>query len=81
MLNLRFIKALKILTLVFLSGNWTLAQSGKLPEPDLANVQYGTHERNLFDIWFADTTNTTPLAIYIHGGGFVSGSKENIKAM
>lgn len=48
--------------------------------PDLANVHYGKDERNIFDIWFADTSQPTPLAIYIHGGGFSSGSKEKLKA-
>ncbi|MDB2506659.1 alpha/beta hydrolase [Opitutales bacterium] len=48
--------------------------------PDLANVHYGKDERNVFDIWFADASQPTPLAIFIHGGGFSSGSKEKLKA-
>ncbi|MEM9328310.1 MAG: alpha/beta hydrolase, partial [Bacteroidota bacterium] len=32
-------------------------------------------------VWFSDTTKVTPLALYIHGGGFVSGSKERINAL
>ncbi|MDB4340649.1 alpha/beta hydrolase fold domain-containing protein [Akkermansiaceae bacterium] len=48
--------------------------------PDLANVKYGEHERNVLDIWFADRSHQpTPLAIYIHGGGFKYGSKEKLK--
>lgn len=48
--------------------------------PDLANVKYGEHERNVLDIWFADRSeHPTPLAIYIHGGGFKSGSKDKLK--
>lgn len=39
------------------------------------NEQYGNHERNTFDIWLAESTNPTPLVIYIHGGGFVGGDK------
>ncbi|NRB50819.1 MAG: alpha/beta hydrolase [Saprospiraceae bacterium] len=74
MMNLR----LPLLTLVLLTGNWALAQASRLPKPDLANVQYGIHERNVLDVWLADTTKTSPLAIYIHGGGFVSGSKEKL---
>ncbi len=61
-----------------LIGNGLLAQKKELPKPNFANIQYGTHERNVLDIWFADTTKSTPLAIYIHGGGFVSGRKEKI---
>ncbi|QDT59726.1 Carboxylesterase NlhH [Stieleria bergensis] len=49
-------------------------------QPTHANVQYGEHERQVFDIWLADSSNPTPLAIYIHGGGFKSGSKEKLKS-
>ncbi len=80
MLNLRFIQALHLLIPVLLTGTWTFAQTKNQPKPNLANVKYGTHERNVLDIWFADTTKTTPLAIYIHGGGFVNGSKERLNA-
>ena len=41
-------------------------------------MKYGDHERNVFDIWLADSATPTPLAIYIHGGGFTSGSKEKL---
>lgn len=46
--------------------------------PTHANVKYGDHERNVFDIWLADSPKPTPLAIYIHGGGFRAGSKEKL---
>jgi hypothetical protein len=46
--------------------------------PTFANVKYGEHERNVFDIWLADRAKPTPLAIYIHGGGFKAGSKEKL---
>ncbi|MBT3385175.1 MAG: alpha/beta hydrolase [Prolixibacteraceae bacterium] len=39
------------------------------------NEKYGSHERNTFDIWLADSENPTPLVIYIHGGGFTGGDK------
>lgn len=39
------------------------------------NEKYGEHERNVFDIWLADSVEPTPLVIYIHGGGFVGGDK------
>lgn len=47
-------------------------------KPTHANVKYGKHERQVFDIWLADSDKPTPLAIYIHGGGFKSGSKEKL---
>ena len=43
--------------------------------PTHANVKYGKDERNIFDIWLAESDQPTPLAIYIHGGGFRAGSK------
>ena len=46
--------------------------------PTHANMKYGKHERNVFDIWLADSKKPTPLAIYIHGGGFISGNKEKV---
>ena len=49
-----------------------------LKPPTHANVEYGEHERSVFDIWLADSPKPTPLAIYIHGGGFRAGSKEKL---
>ena len=51
------------------------------PEPTHANVTYGDHQRQRFDLYLApreegDAAN--PLAIYIHGGGFRGGSKNGI---
>jgi hypothetical protein len=39
------------------------------------NEKYGSHPRNTFDIWLAKSETPTPLVIYIHGGGFISGDK------
>lgn len=46
--------------------------------PTHANVSYGPHERNLLDLWLAKSDKPAPLAIFIHGGGFIGGSKEQI---
>ena len=46
--------------------------------PTHANIKYGEHGRNVFDLWLAETKEPTPLAIYIHGGGFISGNKEKV---
>ena len=51
-------------------------QNGKAPS--LANVKYGEHERHVLDLWLADANKQTPLAIFIHGGGFKAGSKEKL---
>ncbi|MFW5830954.1 MAG: alpha/beta hydrolase fold domain-containing protein [Prolixibacteraceae bacterium] len=39
------------------------------------NEKYGTHSRNTFDMWLAESNKPTPLVIYIHGGGFIGGDK------
>ena len=54
------------------------AQGKKQTSPTHANVKYGDHERNVFDIWLAENPKPTPLAIFIHGGGFRAGSKEKL---
>ena len=48
------------------------------PAPDHANVSYGPHERNVFDLWLAKSDTPTPLVIYYHGGGFRGGDKRTI---
>ena len=45
--------------------------------PTHANVKYGKDERNVFDIWLAESDKPTPLAIYIHGGGFRAAVRKN----
>src|SRR5271165_6308325 len=46
--------------------------------PDLENVRYGPHERNVLDFWRAKSDHPTPLILNIHGGGFVQGDKTSI---
>ena len=76
---MKSLKTITIIVLVFFTSHLSFAQESK-PEPDLANVKYGEHERNVMDVWFANKSKTTPLAIFIHGGGFDYGSKEKINA-
>ncbi len=45
------------------------------PAPTLADVSYGPAARNVLDFWRAPADEPTPVMIYIHGGGFVSGDK------
>ena len=54
------------------------AQGKEQTSPTHANVKYGEYERNVFDIWLAENSKPTPLAIFIHGGGFRAGSKEKL---
>ena len=48
------------------------------PKPDMANVSYGPHERNVLDLWKAKSSAPTPLVVFIHGGGFRAGSKDGV---
>lgn len=43
--------------------------------PTLANVAYGTHERQVLDFYKAESAKPTPLLFFIHGGGWVAGDK------
>ena len=45
--------------------------------PTHADVAYGDHKKQAFDIWLAESKDgkPTPLVIYIHGGGFQGGDK------
>ena len=47
----------------------------KAVKPTYADVKYGDHPRNVLDFYQAQSDKPTPLVIYIHGGGFVGGSK------
>ncbi|MCX7012360.1 MAG: alpha/beta hydrolase [Candidatus Sumerlaeota bacterium] len=44
-------------------------------KPDMANVAYGPHERNVLDLWKAKSDRPTPLVVHFHGGGFTQGDK------
>ncbi|MEX2577509.1 MAG: alpha/beta hydrolase [Verrucomicrobiales bacterium] len=46
------------------------------PEPTHADVPYGEHEKQRFDLWpVPGAESPTPLVIFIHGGGFRGGDK------
>ncbi len=44
--------------------------------PTHANVAYGSHEANVLDIWIAEGEGPRPLLVYIHGGGWIGGTKK-----
>ena len=43
--------------------------------PTYSNVHYGPHERNVLDFWQAKSDRPTPVVVFMHGGGVVSGDK------
>ena len=48
------------------------------PDPTYADVVYGVDsERQKFDFWKADSDKPTPVALLIHGGGWVNGDKNS----
>ena len=53
----------------------------KPPPPTHADVSYGAHAQQAFDIWLAkrDDGKPSPLCIFIHGGGFRGGDKRGIQ--
>ena len=52
------------------------ASNRKRVEPTHADVRYGDHGRQVFDIWLVpEATEPTPLVLFVHGGGFRSGDK------
>jgi acetyl esterase/lipase len=56
----------------------TRAADPSFKRPTFENVAYGPHERNVLDLWQAESDRPTPLLIFIHGGGFVQGDKKGI---
>ncbi|MHB9133036.1 MAG: alpha/beta hydrolase [Armatimonadota bacterium] len=44
-------------------------------EPTYQNIAYGAHERQVLDLWVADTREPSPFYVFFHGGGFCSGDK------
>jgi acetyl esterase len=73
--------ALLALCLLPLSPRPAPAQADKAadkPKPDLHDVRYGPHERNVLDLWQARGDGPRPLVVFIHGGGFRGGDKSNL---
>lgn len=52
----------------------------QLRAPTYPDVPYGPHSQNVFDFYKAESDVPTPLAVFIHGGGFRGGSKRGLNA-
>ncbi|MHC4331390.1 MAG: alpha/beta hydrolase fold domain-containing protein, partial [Planctomycetota bacterium] len=48
--------------------------------PTHSDVKYGPHVQNVLDFYQAKSDKPAPVAVYIHGGGFRSGSKKSLNA-
>jgi acetyl esterase len=56
----------------------TAGRRGPQNAPTIADVKYGPHKRNVLDFYQAKSDRSTPVALYIHGGGFRGGSKKSV---
>jgi acetyl esterase/lipase len=66
----------QILLLALLPLAATAAETSTKPAaPTVADVAYGTHERQVLDFYKADSDKPTPLLFFVHGGGWTAGSK------
>lgn len=78
MKNLYIISVL-LFSLISYSQNFELLDS--IIEKDkitfIKNIDYGKKERNKLDLIIPNSKYKTPLVIYLHGGGYRGGKKEN----
>ncbi len=49
-------------------------------QPTLPDVRYGKYDRNVLDVYQAQTEQPAPVLIYFHGGGWVGGDKKPVNA-
>jgi acetyl esterase/lipase len=56
-------------------------RAGDAPQraPTFPDVAYGSHERQVLDVWQATSDKPTPVVFHIHGGGWVRGDKRPVK--
>ena len=64
----------------FLKQRQGKRQKIELPPPTHSDVAYGSHVRNVLDLWLAPSDTPTPLLVNIHGGGFRAGDKSIINS-
>ena len=50
--------------------------SPEIPPATFSEIAYGVHPRQVLDFWKASSSEPTPVAFVIHGGGWKGGSKE-----
>lgn len=50
----------------------------QIPPPTIADIPYGPHPKQVMDFYKAESDKPTPLVFYIHGGGWMAGSKRPV---
>ena len=53
-------------------------QRGSEPPPTYCNVSYGPNVRQVLDVYLPKSLRPTPVAVYIHGGAWVTGDKSGV---
>jgi len=51
------------------------------PAPTLRDIRYGEHPKQTIDFYKANSDRPTPLGVYIHGGGWTAGTKNNVAGL
>lgn len=74
------IALLPLVLISFLTLTCNAQEKPKGLAPTHANVSYGPHKANVLDIWIAEGEGPRPLLVYIHGGGWIGGSKKRTPA-
>ena len=80
--KLRFLIVLSFSIVLFSCNNDSEKPAAELAAIDILNESYGSTAENSMDVYLpaGRSTSETPLFIYIHGGGWVSGDKSEIQA-
>lgn len=64
---------------VFLAALSVFGQtSAPKPAPTIPDMPYGTHPKQKIDFYKAASDRPTPLVVFIHGGGWMNGTKSNV---
>jgi len=64
------------LLITLIAATALFAEETKEAAPTVADLSYGPDERNVLDFWSAEGDGPRPLLVYIHGGGWTGGKKE-----
>src|SRR6478609_3895701 len=84
--RLAVLGVLGLLTLISIEGAAQVRKhlDPNKPRPDLVDVRYGPHARNVLDLWKAPSlpgrSGPAPVVVFFHGGGFLGGDKASVPA-
>src|SRR5260370_256799 len=51
------------------------------PAPTIRDIRYGEHPKQTIDFYKANSDRPTPLVVFIHGGGWTAGTKNNVAGL